>query len=146
MHFSRSVSYDKVLQDATLLTLEYLVPYLPCTALLLETSSCPNSHSQSLTYLTCSGMDLPSKHMHKEVLEVPTSVYINPNSQPTQSQSPSQPQFHAILSSGSVQNETRKYTAEDWEKQRPEITRLYKNSTLNKVIEFMREQHGFDAT
>jgi hypothetical protein len=42
--------------------------------------------------------------------------------------------------------ELRKYTAEDWDAQRSEITRLYNDNTLESVRDFMRKQHGLDAT
>jgi hypothetical protein len=42
--------------------------------------------------------------------------------------------------------ELRKYTAEDWDAQKLEITRLYNDNTLERVRDFMRKQHGLDAT
>jgi hypothetical protein len=45
-----------------------------------------------------------------------------------------------------VPKEPRKYTAEDWEAQKSEITRLYNDNTLEIVRDFMRKQHGLDAT
>jgi hypothetical protein len=57
-----------------------------------------------------------------------------------------QPELHAMVPLGSRQSEARKYTAEDWDAQRPEITRLYENNTLNGVMEIMRERYGLDAT
>jgi hypothetical protein len=44
------------------------------------------------------------------------------------------------------QVEARKFTAEDWNTQRPEITRLYEDNILKRVIEIMRERHGLTAT
>jgi hypothetical protein len=45
-----------------------------------------------------------------------------------------------------VPKELRKYTAEDWEAQKSEITRLYNDNTLESVRDFMKKQHGLDAT
>jgi hypothetical protein len=42
--------------------------------------------------------------------------------------------------------ELRKYTAEDWDAQKSEITRLYNDNTLESVRGIMRTQHGLDAT
>ena len=42
--------------------------------------------------------------------------------------------------------ELRKYTTEDWDAQKSEITRLYNDNTLESVRDFMRKQHGLDAT
>jgi hypothetical protein len=42
--------------------------------------------------------------------------------------------------------ELRKYTAEDWDAHKSEITRLYNDNTLESVRDFMRKQHGLDAT
>ena len=75
---------------------------------------------------------------------------MTPSNQPELQQAQWQPQpqaqLHAIFPSGIKQNEVRKYTAKDWEEQRPEIARLYEDNTLSKVMELMREQHGLDAT
>jgi hypothetical protein len=51
-----------------------------------------------------------------------------------------------MLPPGSNQNKARKYTAKDWDEQRPEIIRLYESNTLNGVVETMRDRHGLDAT
>lgn len=40
----------------------------------------------------------------------------------------------------------RKYTAEDWNIQKSEITRLYEDNTLENVRSFMKERHGLEAT
>lgn len=39
-------------------------------------------------------------------------------------------------------------TTQDWEDQRPTITRLYfdENKTLNEVIQIMKREHGFLGT
>ena len=58
----------------------------------------------------------------------------------------SQPQLDATVPLDSEQNKARKYTMEDWETQRPEITRLYEENTLNSVMKLMKERHGLDAT
>jgi hypothetical protein len=42
--------------------------------------------------------------------------------------------------------ELRKYTVEDWDAHKSEITRLYNDNTLESVRDFMRKQHGLDAT
>jgi hypothetical protein len=57
-----------------------------------------------------------------------------------------QPQWQPAFSPPDELKELRKYTAKDWDTQRPEITRLYKNGTLDDVIKSMRERHGLDAT
>jgi hypothetical protein len=44
------------------------------------------------------------------------------------------------------ENETRRYTAQEWEVQRPEIARLWGNSTLEVLVASMKELHGFEAT
>jgi len=51
-----------------------------------------------------------------------------------------------MLPPASQQNDIRKYTPEDWNVQRSEITRLYENDTLGSVMKFMRERYGLDAT
>jgi hypothetical protein len=51
----------------------------------------------------------------------------------------------ATFSMAGRQYEARKYTAKDWDTQRPEIIRLYKNGTLESVMKFMREQHRLAA-
>lgn len=75
---------------------------------------------------------------------------MTPSNQPEPQQAQRQPQpqvhLHAKFPSGIKQTEVRKYTAEDWEEQRPEITRLYEDNTLSKVMELMREKLGLDAT
>jgi hypothetical protein len=57
-----------------------------------------------------------------------------------------QPQWYATHTLAGEQKEARKYTAKDWDAQRSEILRLYKNGTLKSVMKFMRERHGLDAT
>ena len=39
-----------------------------------------------------------------------------------------------------------KYTTEDWEAQKSEVTRLYNDNTLESVRDVMRKEHGLDAT
>jgi hypothetical protein len=51
-----------------------------------------------------------------------------------------------MLPPATQQNKIRKYSREDWNAQRPEITRLYENGTLESVMKFMRERYGLDAT
>jgi hypothetical protein len=75
-----------------------------------------------------------------------TAIYMPWDNQPVQPQTQPQLQLHDMLSLGVKQNKARKYTSEDWKAQKPEITRLYKSKTLNSVMEFMRDQHGLDAT
>ena len=58
----------------------------------------------------------------------------------------SQEQSHGMPTSTDKPHEARKYTAKDWESQRPEITRLYEENTLDVVMKFMREKHGLYAT
>jgi Clr5 domain len=58
---------------------------------------------------------------------------------------PAQPQPDGIFPLDGKQNEARWYKEEDWDAQRPEITRLYENNTLENVMKFMREQHGLKA-
>jgi hypothetical protein len=77
----------------------------------------------------------------------PARPHPHPHTQPQlQPQPHPQPQLHAMLPPGSKQNKARKYTAKDWDEQRPEIIRLYKSNTLNSVVETMRDRHGLDAT
>lgn len=59
-----------------------------------------------------------------------------------------QPEFQsdATLSPAVKQNKVRKYTKKDWDAHELEITTMYKNCTLESVIQFMREHHGLDAT
>jgi hypothetical protein len=59
---------------------------------------------------------------------------------------PVQPQSDGVFPLSGKLNEARWYTDEDWNAQRPEITRLYENNTLENVMKFMREQHGLKAT
>jgi hypothetical protein len=77
-------------------------------------------------------------------------VYISLDSQPArphpQPHPQPQPQLHAMLPPGSKQDKARKYTAKDWDEQRPEIIKLYESNTLNSVVEIMRDCHGLDAT
>lgn len=51
---------------------------------------------------------------------------------------------------GSSQNQRKKrqHSAQDWENQRPHITRLYsaENKSLVEVIATMKVEHGFEAT
>jgi hypothetical protein len=68
------------------------------------------------------------------------------NQWPPQMQPQPQPQLHVIFPLGNKQGEARKYTAKDWEELKSEITRLYENNPLNKVVELMAEQHGLSAT
>lgn len=72
------------------------------------------------------------------------------NNEPTQPQPQLQPQsqsqLHGMFLPAGKQNKSRKYAPEDWDAQRPEITRLYENNTIESVIKFMRERHGLDAT
>lgn len=86
-------------------------------------------------YVPSSDQAAPSRNQSLPELE----PELRPQSQPV-------PQLHAIFPLGSNQIEARKYTAEDWDVHRPEITRLYENNTLNIVIESMRQKHGLDAT
>jgi hypothetical protein len=74
-----------------------------------------------------------------------TQWSLQPELQPQPQLQPQQ-ELYLVVPLGGEQNETRKYTAKDWEEQRVEITRLYEKNTLAKVIELMREQHGLYAT
>jgi hypothetical protein len=51
-----------------------------------------------------------------------------------------------MLPPATQQKKTRKYSREDWNAQRSEITRLYESGTLESVMNFMRERYGLDAT
>jgi hypothetical protein len=53
---------------------------------------------------------------------------------------------HTMLPPTITQKELRKYTAKDWDEQKPEIERLYKDNTLESVRAFMKRHHGLDAT
>jgi hypothetical protein len=100
------------------------------------------------------GMESLWSQTHRTALIPSTSIDRATNDQPVrpqtqwppQTQPPPQPQSHAIFPLGSKQSEVRKFTAKDWEELRSEITRLYENNALNKVIELMAEQHGLSAT
>jgi hypothetical protein len=74
------------------------------------------------------------------------NIYMPSNDQSAQSQPQPQPQLHAMLPPASKQNEVRKYTAEDWDAQGPEIIKQYERGTLDGVVKYMRAQHGLDAT
>ena len=82
--------------------------------------------------------------VHWEAVMPQAAFSISSNNQSAQPQ----PQFHAMLPADSQQCEVQKYRAEDWDAQRPEITRLYlyENETLESVRKFMREQYALDAT
>jgi hypothetical protein len=54
--------------------------------------------------------------------------------------------LYAIFPKVAKHTTARKYTAKDWDAQRPETVRLYENGTLESVIIYMREQYGLDAT
>ena len=93
-------------------------------------------------------MDSPWDSVHYEPLESLENF-----SQPFINQSPEleeeprrQDQSHDTSPCPIIQTEMRKYTAKDWDIQRPEITKLYGTETLETVMKFMREQHGLDAT
>jgi hypothetical protein len=96
------------------------------------------------------GMDSPWSQTYWNAFIPSTSIDIAPNYQPVplQTQWPPQPQsqLHAIFPLDSNQSEARKYTAKDWEELRLEITRLYENNPLTKVMELMTVQHGLSAT
>jgi hypothetical protein len=57
-----------------------------------------------------------------------------------------QTQWNALFPPAGEQNDTRKYTAKDWDTHKLEITGLYENGTLDNVIKSMRKRHGLDAT
>jgi hypothetical protein len=90
-------------------------------------------------------MDSPMT-VHREAALPPATFSVPSNSQPAQPQPQPQPQHYAMLPPASQQNDIRKYTPEDWNVQRSEITRLYENDTLGSVMKFMRERYGLDAT
>jgi hypothetical protein len=95
-------------------------------------------------------MDLLWNQAHWDSLIPVTAIDTPWEYQPVQAQTQSQPQpqlqLHNMLPPGVKQNKARKYTVRDWEVQKSEITRLYENKTLKSVMDFMREQHGLDAT
>jgi hypothetical protein len=83
---------------------------------------------------------------HPAFLEAtgPSAAYPPVNNPPGQ---PEQPlNSHTFFTPAAGAKEPRKYTAEDWDVQRSEITRLYHDNTLENVRVFMRERHGLDAT
>ena len=82
-------------------------------------------------------MDSRRNQAHWESFASPS---IPSNNQPAQQQS------HAMFPPVGIQNEARKYTAVDWDAQRPEITRLYESATLESVMKVMRERHRLEAT
>jgi len=88
-------------------------------------------------------MDSPWDQEHWDALIMPAATsYATPSDQPAQPQA----QLHAMLPPARRHVEARKYTAEDWNTQRPEIARLYKDNILERVIELMRERQGLTAT
>ena len=80
--------------------------------------------------------------VHWEAVMPQATFSVPSNNQPAQPQ----PQCHAMLPPASQQSKIRKYSPKDWDAQRPEITRLYENDTLESVMKFMRERYGLDAT
>jgi hypothetical protein len=77
--------------------------------------------------------------------ELPAPVSSAPDPHPNRSHQ--QTQFHAMLPPTSHKHlEPRRYTAEDWDIQKAEITRLYEENKLERVMELMRELHGLTAT
>ncbi len=75
--------------------------------------------------------------------------YSPPDAQPDQSHRQAKlnsmlPPAHPLTSHKHI--EARKYTATDWDAHKAEITRLYEENTLERVMELMREQHGLAAT
>ena len=68
------------------------------------------------------------------------AVFLHPTNEPAQLQS----QSHGMLPPAYKQE--RHFMKKDWNFQRPEITRLYENSTLASVIIFMRREYGLVAT
>lgn len=76
---------------------------------------------------------------------IPAATFsISQYNQPPQLQL--QQQSHAMIPRASKQSEARKYTAKDWDALRPEITQLYMENTLDRVMQVMRLQHGLSAT
>jgi hypothetical protein len=90
------------------------------------------------------GIDSPSNEAHWAAFVPPVTFPIPSDNQSAQSEL--QSQLYAMFPPASKQNKARKYTSKDWDTQRPEITRLYRNSTLENVMKFMRERHGLEAT
>jgi len=54
--------------------------------------------------------------------------------------------WHTSFPPVGEQNDTRKYTAKDWDARRLEITELYENGTLDNVIKSMKTRYGLEAT
>jgi len=79
-----------------------------------------------------------------EALTYPATIRIPLNNQPIWLQP--QPQLDATVPLDRKQNKAREYTAEDWEAQKQEITRLYEKNTLASIMKLMKERHGFDPT
>ncbi len=80
----------------------------------------------------------------------PAPVFYSPlDAQPDQSNR--QPELNSMLPptlplTSYKHTEARKYTARDWDAQKAEITRLYEENTLERVMELMNEHHGLTAT
>jgi len=87
------------------------------------------------------GMDLPWNQPHQDAF-IPFSVPISSQLAQPEPQS----QLYAMSPPARKQNEARKSTAKDLDSHRPEITRLYEDSTLPTTREFMREKYGLNAT
>jgi hypothetical protein len=102
------------------------------------------------------GMDSLWNEAQWEAFMLLSPVYISSDNHPARPHPQPHPQLqpqphpqtplHAMLLPGNKQNKARKYTAKDWDEQRPEIIRLYESNTLNNVVETMRDRHGLDAT
>jgi hypothetical protein len=71
-----------------------------------------------------------------------------PASSPHSSECQAPQQFPGDATHGSQPSPKglRRYTEKDWDAQKSEITRLYNDNTLESVRDFMRKQHGLDAT
>lgn len=136
-------TYDLRLLYGSLSSLSFQRPF----ALILSLS---HNHSPSELFHKASGisrilgMDSPWNQGHWEAFMLQPGFYIHPNNQPPQPEP--QWQSHGMPPPAGKQNEARKYTVKDWDAQRLEIARLYEENTLESVREFMRKQHGLDAT
>ncbi|KAL5331249.1 hypothetical protein ACEPPN_000778 [Leptodophora sp. 'Broadleaf-Isolate-01'] len=90
-------------------------------------------------------MDSPWNHAGLEGFIPPLAFFSLPSNNRFTQPEP-QSHVHTRPSLAGRQMEVRKYTTNDWNTHRAEITRLYEDETLPTLMEFMRQNHGLDAT
>ncbi|KAH9211156.1 hypothetical protein DL95DRAFT_412334 [Leptodontidium sp. 2 PMI_412] len=90
-------------------------------------------------------MDSPWNHAGLEGFIPPLAFFSLPSNNRFTQPEP-QSHVHTRPSLAGRQMEVRKYTTNDWNTHRAEITRLYEDETLPTLMKFMRQNHGLDAT